>query len=519
LPIQEIVVAVALLALLGGFAAGAVARARVAHRSAGRREVDDIDRLHRAEVTLAEAASTEAAARELADHAVALLGAPSAVVIIEGLGDTVRVTAGDPAAANAVYAPGSRMRLLQDAGTPCGSIAVAARADGRPYDEREERVLDALADRVSSTLHRLSLFDVIGTERRMLADVVGSSSDGIFAVGPDLQVRSWNPAMERLVGLPAADAVGRHCCQVFRPLGEDGEPKFGAACPGRAGAFNEAVSLRLVGDGGPDRWLTATFSPLSAGGYVVIARDVTERKRLDDEKADFLATVSHELRTPLTPIKGYLQTLARRDEEFTPEDRRRIYNVVLEEERRLERLVHQLLQATSLDHDQADAVAVAPLEWDEAVRGQIDRFRREAPDREVEVVIQRNLPVAVADPHLAEQALVNVLQNAARFSPPGSPIRVDVRRRRGAIVTTVTDAGPGVPAEDRSRIFDRFTRLGDHLTRAEPGVGLGLYIARRSLERMGGTIDVDAAEGGGAAFTFTLPAAAASRRREPVTTP
>lgn len=489
------------------------------HRSAGRLEVDDIDRLHRAEVTLAEASSTEAAARELAEHAVALLGAPSAVVIIEGLGDTVRVTAGDPSAAGAVYGPGARMRLLEDAGTPCGSIAVAAHPDGRPFDEREERVLDALAERVSSTLHRLSLFDVIGAERRTLADVVGSSSDGIFAVGPDLQVRSWNPAMERLVGIPAAEAVGRHCCQVFRPLGEDGEPRFGAACPGRAEAFTEAVSLRLPGDDRPDRWLTATFSPLSAGGYVVVARDVTARKRLDDEKADFLATVSHELRTPLTPIKGYLQTLARRDEEFTSEERRRIYSVVLEEERRLERLVQQLLQATSLDHDLDDPVVLGPLEWKDAVRDQIDRLRREAPDREVEVKIQRGLPEAVADAHLAEQALVNVLQNAAKFSPPGSPIRVDVHRRRDAIVTTVTDEGPGVPAEDRGRIFDRFTRLGDHLTRAEPGVGLGLYIARRSLERMGGTIDVEAAAGGGAAFTFTLPAAPAPARREPVTTP
>ena len=180
-----------------------------------------MDRLRQAELALAAAKSTEESARELADHAIALLGAPSAIVIIEGIGDTVRVTAGEPTAGS-VFGAGSRMRLLDDDGVPCGSIAVSARADGRPYTAQQESMLDALAQRVSSTLHRVSLFTEVQSERRTLADVLESSSDGIFTVGLDLAVRSWNPAMARILGVPAADAIGHPVGAVFRPVSEDG---------------------------------------------------------------------------------------------------------------------------------------------------------------------------------------------------------------------------------------------------------------------------------------------------------
>src|SRR2546428_8810458 len=121
--------------------------------------VDEIERLRRAELALADAPSIEAAAHELGKHAMALLDAPAAVVIIEGVGDTVRMEAGHTRG-HSIYATGSRMRLLSTDDTPCGSIAVAARM-GQPYTERDERILDALGERVSSTLQRLALFEAV----------------------------------------------------------------------------------------------------------------------------------------------------------------------------------------------------------------------------------------------------------------------------------------------------------------------------------------------------------------------
>src|SRR6188508_991904 len=205
LAVALVVIEPRLLPVLAVPAIAAVVMARQLQAGGGL-QISQMDRLRQAELSLAAAKSPQDAARELAEHAIALLGAPSAVVLIEGIGDTVRVTAGD--AAGSVFGDGSRMRLLDDAGVPCGSIAVSARADGRAYTAQQESMLDALAQRVSSTLHRLSLFTDVQAERRTLADVLESSSDGIFTVGLDMAVRSWNPAMAKIVGVPAEDAVG-----------------------------------------------------------------------------------------------------------------------------------------------------------------------------------------------------------------------------------------------------------------------------------------------------------------------
>jgi two-component system sensor histidine kinase KdpD len=118
--------------------------------------------------------------------------------------------------------------------------------------------------------------------------------------------------------------------------------------------------------------------------------------------------------------------------------------------------------------------------------------------------------------------VANLLSNALKYGTGGSPIEVRTTAAGEMVTTSVSDDGPGVPSGDRERIFDKLTRLGDHLTRAEPGVGLGLYIARRAVERMGGEIWCDDRPGGGARFSFTLPAAvpvrppAAPRRRQPL---
>ena len=464
-------------------------------------QVDQMDRLRQAELTLAAAPSPEEAARDLAEHALVLLGAPAATVLIEGIGDTVRVSVGDTS--RSIYGDGSRMRLLDDDGVPCGSIAVSARADGRAYTAQQERMLDTLAQRVSATLHRLSLFAEVQGERRTLADVLESSSDGIFTVGLDLAVRSWNPAMARITGVPAEDAIGHPVGAVFRPVDEADQARYGSTDPGRSGR-PEVALVRVEGAGAEARWLTCSWSPLSEGGYAVVARDDTERKKLQDDKDGWIAQVSHELRTPLTPIKGFLHTLQRRDEQFTTEDRLRIYEVMLREEQRLEDLVSSLLQATSIDQK---GLVVVPevLGWPEIIDAQIDLYRRNDPSRTITAVTDRSVGEVVADRNLATGILANLLSNALKYSPEGSPITVTSTRDADRVITTVADEGPGIAPGDRERIFEKFTRLGDHLTRPQQGVGLGLYIARRSLDEMGGQIWCDEAPGGGARFGFSLP--------------
>jgi PAS domain S-box-containing protein len=483
-------------------------------------QIRQMEELREAELALAVAGSTEAAAGQLAENAIALLGASSATVLIEGIGDTVRVTAGD--AHGSVYGPGSRMRLLEDAGVPCGSIAVSARADGRPYTVQQEHMLDALAQRVSSTLHRLSLFAEVQAERQTLADVVGSSSDGIFSVGPDRIVRSWNPAMVALTGVRARAALGKPIASVFAAV-DDGDQLRDKDLGARDSAL-----LRLPAREGrrsdDDRWLMCSWSTLPDGGFVVVVRDDTERKLLQDDKDGWIAQVSHELRTPLTPIKGFLHTLQRRDGHLSDADRQRIYDVMLREEQRLENLVNGLLQATSVGTGTAK-VEPEVVDWRSLVAGQVEFYERTDPTRTMLVVIDPAVGQLVTDPTLASGVLGNLLSNALKYSPAGSSIEVRAERDGDTVVTSVSDEGQGVAAADRGRIFEKFTRLGDHLTRPQQGIGLGLYIARRSVEDLGGAIWCDERPGGGARFSFRLPIgpvpapakAPARRRRKAVT--
>jgi two-component system phosphate regulon sensor histidine kinase PhoR len=489
---------------LVALAAGASAALASQLRSGAGLQIDQIDRLREAEIALASAGTTHAAAKRLAEQAIALLGAPSATVIIEGIGDTVRVTAGE--SDRSVFGAGSRMRLLDDDGVPCGSIAVSARADGRRYSAQQEHMLDALAQRVSSTLHRLSLFTEVQAERRTLRDVLGSSSDGIFSVGIDLVVRSWNPAMAAITGIAADDAIGRPVSAVFRPVDETGKTLHPQNFL-HEGEHAEVAFVRVQSTDGEDRWLTCSWSQLSEGGYVAVARDETERKKLQDDKDGWIAQVSHELRTPLTPIKGFLHTLQRREEQLSTPERQRIYEVMIREELRLENLVNGLLQATSVDQS---GLVVLPraIEWGDLVSEQVDLYRHSEPPRRIELSVEPDVGEVFADPSLATSTLTNLLTNALKYSPAEEPVVVRVERDGSQVITTVSDHGHGVPAGDRTRIFDKFTRLGDHMTRSQQGVGLGLYIARRSIEQTGGAIWCDEAPGGGACFGFSLPALA-----------
>jgi signal transduction histidine kinase len=319
-------------------------------------------------------------------------------------------------------------------------------------------------------------------------------------------VEAWNPAMERITGTPASEAVGRPVDAVFRSL----EAEFGESVSMTGTAPVDLpvapVSLRVTPPNEDPRWLMCAYSALSAGGYVVVARDVTAERLVEEMKTDFLATVSHELRTPLTPIKGFLRTLAKAEDRLRPDQRREMYDVMLAQSERLERLVGDLLDATSLERQQV-VLVTEEVAWDESAAGVVELFQAQAPDREFRFNVAGSIPPVLADGHRAEQVLSNLLTNAARYSPPGSPIEVTIERRGSAVATTVTDWGPGVPVTAREQVFERFRRLGNHLSRPSGGVGLGLFIARRLVEDMGGQIRVDDAAGGGAAFSFTLPVA------------
>jgi two-component system sensor histidine kinase KdpD len=223
-------------------------------------------------------------------------------------------------------------------------------------------------------------------------------------------------------------------------------------------------------------------------------------RRSDALKTALLHTVSHDLRTPLASIKAGVSALRQADTDYTDDDRAELLAAIEEEADRLDRLVRNLLDASRLE---AGALTPHkhPQDLRELSRAVAGRLQTVLGDRPLELDLAEDLPLVACDYAQIDQVLTNLLENAARHTPPGTPVEVRMRCEAENVQIEVTDKGPGVPAGDRERLFHAFER---GRTRAQ-GTGLGLAIARGLVEAHGGRLWVEAGSGGGARFLFTLP--------------
>jgi signal transduction histidine kinase len=254
-------------------------------------------------------------------------------------------------------------------------------------------------------------------------------------------------------------------------------------------------------------WLSITGVGFEDGS-VYAFRDLTEERAVETLKSDFVSTISHELRTPLAAIYGAALTL-RRDDVLLPEPQRAgLLEVIASESDRLARIVNDVLWVSRLESEglrttiePCDAVALAQSIV-EAARQYVP------PSIKLELSAPKNLPLVAADPHKIRQVLANLVDNAVKYSPDGGHVRVDISEAPGRHLRfTVRDEGLGVPPAEHRRIFEKFYRLDPDLTRGVGGTGLGLYISRELLERMGGRIWVESSGQGGSAFVAELPLA------------
>ena len=228
--------------------------------------------------------------------------------------------------------------------------------------------------------------------------------------------------------------------------------------------------------------------------------------RLDIEterlRSSLLSAVSHDLRTPLSVITGASSTLLESDQSLDPKVRRELAASILDESERLNRLVANLLDMTRL---QAGALEVRK-QWqpvEEVIGAALARLARQLKDHPVTTHVAADLPFVPLDDLLVQQVLVNLLENAARHTPAGTPIEISARQEGDSIVIEVADRGPGLPPGDPNRLFEKFYRAGDSKTRT--GAGLGLAICRGIVQLHGGKIQAENRPGGGAVFRFSLP--------------
>ena len=265
-------------------------------------------------------------------------------------------------------------------------------------------------------------------------------------------------------------------------------------------------------------WLEALLQ-LGAIAFdrTTLAEDVSEARLIADReglRTALLSSLSHDLRTPIATILASASSLVQHDARFGVATRRELLEMIQEQAERLNRYVSNLLDMTRLESGVL-ALKRALMEPVEAMTSALEHTRRRFTERRVERVFTASNVMISVDPVLIEQALVNILENAADFSPPYSVIRVGVARENDDVVLTIADQGPGVSAEEQAQIFDKFFR-GRANTRSDGGVGLGLAVAKGIVEAFGGQIGVESPvwEGRGARFIIRLPAQQAMETEE-----
>ena len=334
-------------------------------------------------------------------------------------------------------------------------------------------------------------------EWEQAAQVLDAVGDGIFLVDENGVVRLWNRAAETVTGVSESAVRDRPLVEVVPEW-----PALAEAIPVAAGYDRSRPVTLPVEFGRRDLWLSFV-AVRGVSGVVYAFRDMTSERRLEEEKADFVATISHELRTPMAAVYGAAETLRRREADLTPAQRQQLVDMIAVQSARLTQITEEVLLTNRLDHGEL-RVGREPVDLGALVETTVEAMTARASDRpQVAVEVERGA-IAAGDADRIQQVLVNLIDNAVKYGDE-SPVSVRVENAPAAVRVVVRDEGPGVLAGEQERIFEKFYRGDPQLTRAPSGTGLGLYISRELARRMGGKLDLHSPPGEGAAFVLELP--------------
>jgi two-component system phosphate regulon sensor histidine kinase PhoR len=361
-------------------------------------------------------------------------------------------------------------------------------------DDEIGAVARALDDSVQELGRRLA---EQARDRSRMEAILTGMIEGVIVVDPHGRLQMANAAARRMLKLDAL-AVGRPYVETIRhpAIAE----LLGTALGGQA-----TEGLQLTPPRDVSRTIMARAAPATAGaahGAVLVLHDITDLRRADQIRRDFVANVSHELRTPLTAIRGYVEALS---DGASADDSRRFLEIIARHAHRMERLVSDLLRLARLDAGQ-ETLEMVSCEVDGLARTVIADLSPalDARRQRVEVSIAPGAGTLRADPPKVHDALRNLVANASSYAPEGTTIRIDARAEDGRVALTVSDQGPGIPDEDLARVFERFYRVEKSRARDPGGTGLGLAIVKHLVELHGGSVRAANRPEGGAAVTIVI---------------
>ena len=377
------------------------------------------------------------------------------------------------------------------------ALQIAGGQPGVRVRPRPSGPVATLADAFNEMAERLEAqVSAASQERSRLAATINSSIDGVAALDREGRIVFANVALERLFGRARDRMVGESfvlllpdekVLAAIRAARDRGEPQIGVVeRPGR-------------------QFLQVSTTPIEGGGewnVLIVCNDVTDVKRTEQIRRDFVANVSHELRTPLAGLKSVVETLsagALQDESVAQEFLRRADHEV----ERLVQLVEELLELSRIESGERP-LALEDTDVETLLREAIERLRPQAERSGVRVDLEvADVGRVKLDPGYIERALINLLHNALKFTPQGGSVSVRAYRQQGGLTVEVRDTGVGIASSDLPRIFERFYKV-DH-SRAGVGTGLGLALVKHAVEAHGGRVHVHSEPGKGSVFGFTIP--------------
>ncbi len=354
------------------------------------------------------------------------------------------------------------------------------------------RVLDSSVQELGRRIEELS------RDRARMEAILSGMVEGVLVVDRHGRLQLVNRAAQEMLHVDAA-AAGRPYLEVIRH--PDIASQLATALRGQSADSRE---LALVRD--PTRTFVARAAAVASGGgggAVLVLHDITDLRRADQIRRDFVANVSHELRTPLTAIRGYVEALL--DEPPDEGTTRRFLEIIARHSTRMERLVKDLLRLARLDARQ-EVLDMAPCDAHQIFGAIVADLAPaiEAKRQRVSIHVEPDACILHADPAKLHDVMRNLVENAVNYSPEEAEIRLAASRRDGSLVITVADSGPGIPPGDLARVFERFYRVDK--SRSRPGgTGLGLAIVKHLVELHGGKATAENRPSGGAVFTVTLP--------------
>jgi two-component system, OmpR family, phosphate regulon sensor histidine kinase PhoR len=354
------------------------------------------------------------------------------------------------------------------------------------------RALDASVQEVGRRLEELS------RDRARIDAILTAMVEGVLVVDRDGRLQLVNRAAQKMLHVDGS-VIGRPYVEVIRH--PDIAAQLGAAVQGKDVGPCELSLLRNAGMTFVSR--PAAVAAAGGGGAVLVLHDVSDLRRMDQMRRDFVANVSHELRTPLTAIRGYVEALI--DDPADAPNSRLFLDIIKTQSTRMDRLVTDLLRLARLDARQEplDRTVCDVRQLFEAVIADLAQAVR-AKAQQVTIAVPDDARYVAADPSKLHDVMRNLLENAVHYSPDGAAIHVSAKRDARSYNIMVADSGPGIPHEDLSRVFERFYRVDK--SRSRPGgTGLGLAIVKHLVELHGGVVTAANRPEGGAVFTMTLP--------------